>query len=763
MSLLILLGESKMLFNKKINNVIEKRNVDKNKVKKPKRKLSIRSKYLVTLLMFTLLSIITVAYIAWYNAKESLTKSSYDQLITLRNIRVQDIQNFFSDNASHLKILSENDTVINAMKDFDVAYDFLKLYEKSVDNKQRKQIDAFYENEFYPKLKPSDGVLTNIHQRIALNKTSSYLQYHYIVNNDNKNKKDRLMRASDSSYYSEIHNSYHQRLRLISGELNLRDLFLINKDSGDIVYSVAKNVDFSTNLLNGPYVDSGLAKAVRILMKAPDRKMIIIQDIQPYIPAYNEPTAFMLVPIYNKNTYTGILGVRISMSIINSIMTHDKQWVNDGLGRSGEVYLLGSDLLMRSDSRFLIENKMKFLNILKEKGENSKVLKNIDIFNTTVFNKLVNTQSAQAALRGEVGDKIINNYYGLNVLSTYAPVKVSGLNWIVLAEKSLEEVRQPIVNLQRVIMISTIILIVFVSVFSLIYSSFFLQPIYRMIHSAKKFIDRGELSQVKINSSDEIGTLTYYFNKLINHSQSQYDALKQENQQRHQLMLSFFPKNIVERMERGESNIARKHDNIALLFVSFRGLNELINDNKKNKGLKELSKLFNTFDSLARDYEVDKLTLFGDNYVATCGLHKPRIDYARRCVNFSLELFDLIQRFNQEKNVNLRLRIGIHSGSMVEGIVGKEHFTYGLWGETISIADRIRYDASFNTLRITQNVYDQLTIKQYFERGPLLHLDALGQVETWEYNADTYAKFSLSTTQSKNNTDKVTEKVIEDV
>ena len=671
---------------------------------------------------------------------------------------MQDIQNFFNDNASHIKILSENDTIINAMDKFNVAYDLLNFYEQAADTKQIKKIDDFYENEFYPKIKYSKDSVNNIHKNIVLNKTASYLQYHYIANNDNKKyKKDRLIRADDKSYYSKIHESYHERLRLIVKELHLRDLFLINKDSGDIIYSVAKNVDFSTNLLNGPYVDSGLAKAVRTLMKTPDRQSIIIQDLQPYMPAYNEPAAFMVIPIYQKNTYVGILGIQLSINLINSIMTHDKEWVNDGLGKSGEVYLLGNDLLMRSDSRFLIEDKAEFLKTLQENGESNEVLKKIELFNTAIFNKSINTQSAQSALYGETGYKIINNYYGLKVLSTYAPVDVKGLNWVVLAEKSLEEVRQPIVSLQLVIMISAVILIIFASIFSLLYSYFFLQPIYNMIDAAKKFIDQDEFSQVNIKSTDELGTLTYYFNRLISHSQKQYNSLQEENLKRHRLMLNFFPRHIVEKMEKGEKNIANKHNNVAVLFASFRGLNELITTNKENKGLDELSKLFNAFDTLAVSYEVNKLTLFGDNYVATCGLHKPRMDYARRCVQFALGLFDLVQRFNQKQNVNLRLRIGINSGSIIAGVVGKEHFTYGLWGDTISIANRIRYDAQPNALRITHNVYEQLIIKECFEKCPLIHLDTIGELATWEYQYTADTPLFFPSTQADNKPHRVPE------
>lgn len=723
-----------MLFKNKIASKVHDKEMYKA-IKKPKRKLSIRSKYLITLLLLTLLSVITISYISWYNAKESLTKSSYDQLTTLRNMRVQAIQEFFADNKAHLKILAENDTVINAMNEFNVAYDLLDLYGTSVDNRQRKSIDDYYESKFYPSLRAGKNVVNDLHKRIALNETASYLQYHYIVNNDNS-QKNHLIKADDKSYYSEIHGTYHERLRLIADELHLRDLFLINKDSGNIVYSMAKNVDFSTSLLNGAYVDSGLAKAVRALMKTPDRQLIIIQDLQPYMPTYNAPKAFMVIPIYKNNNYVGILGAQLSMEEVNAIMIHDEKWLADGLGNSGEVYVLADDLSMRSDSRLLIENKAEFLEKLRNNGENTNVVKKIDDFNTTIFYKTINTPSAKAALKGETGYKEINNYYGLKVLSTYAPIDVKGINWIVLAEKSLEEVEQPIVDLQLIIMLSTVILIIFVSMFSLLYSNFFLQPIYNMVIASRKFIDKGEFSQVKIKSSDELGTLTYYFNRLITHARDQYNELKSENQKRRRLMLNFFPKNVVEKMERGETNIAHKHDNVALLFASFRGLNELINDSKQEeKRLEELSKLFNSFDEMAKRYEVDKLTLFGDNYVATCGLHKPRIDYARRCVHFALELFDLVQRFNQEQDVNLRLRVGINSGSVTAGIMGKEHFTYGLWGDTISIANRIRYDAHANALRITQNVYEQLTIKENFEKCPSIYLDTIGKIITWEYRA----------------------------
>lgn len=714
------------------------------KFKLPKQKLvaglnisnfiSIKSRYLVMLFSIAILCILVIGYTGWFNAQKALTESSYNQLTSIRAARAQQVENFFKGKEAHLRILSENLMFIEALKEFSAAYDLLTLYQQVPDDKQLNELKSFYAEKFYPKLKAKKAKPKVLQHFYPKSGTAKYLQYHYIVANPaNLGEKHLLNKAQDQSYYSEVHARFHHPLRLLVEQTGLSDLFLIDKEQGNIIYSVFKEVDFSTNLLSGSYAQSSLAKVVRTIMKNPDRGLVITQDFKFYDASFGAPAAFMAVPVYNKQTYIGIIAIQLPVAHINSIMTRDKHWLEDGLGESGEVYLVGSDLTMRSDSRFLLEDAEGYLETLTKAEVANESLQRIKNLNTSILNQQVKTTSAYLAIEGKTGRKIIHNYRGIKLLSAYAPLNINNLRWIILAEKELAEVNKPIVDFQYANMIATVILVLITGVLSLIFASGFLKPIHDITSITTQFLAGHKVSTIKIESSDEMGILRNAVKQLIENSQRQREKINAQAQENRSLMLNFLPDYVVEKLQAGEKKVTKKHPNVAVMFTSMRGFGNVIDEMEAEQAAKKISKLFQFFDELAKQYDIEKIAIVGDSYIVACGLNKPRLDYAARCAEFAQKLFEIVALFNQEEGLEIKLRIGISAGEVISGIIGKEHYVYSIWGDAVSIASRIRYDANPNCLRVTQLVYNQLKITDGFKKCELMSLIGIGDIGTWEY------------------------------
>ncbi len=703
------------------------------------RFISVKSRYLLMLFSIAILCILVIGYTGWFNASNALTESSYNQLTSIRAARAQQIENFFKDKEAHLRVLSGNLMFIEALEEFSAAYDLLTLYQQVPDDKQLNELKSFYAENFYPKLKANGAkpkALQNFYPQYG---TAKYLQYHYIVANPSDiGEKHLLDKAPDQSYYSEVHARFHPPLRLLVEQAGLYDLFFIDKEQGNIVYSVFKEVDFSTNLLSGPYAQSSLAKAVRTIMKNPVRGRVIIQDFKSYDASYGTPVTFMAVPVYEQQTYIGIIAIQLPVAQINSIMTRDKHWVEDGLGKSGEVYLVGSDFTMRSDSRFLIEDADGYLETLEKAEVVEESLQQIKNLNTSILNQQVKTTSAYLAVEGKTGHKIVQDYRGVELLSAYAPLNINNLRWIILAEKKLAEVNKPIVTLQYAMITATVILVLITGVLSLIFASRFLQPIDEITQIATQFLAGHKVSTIKIESGDEIGLLKNTVKKLIDNSQQQREKIKAQAQENQALMLNFLPCPAVKKIKAGEKKKIDKHPNVAIMFTYLHGFCHVINEMDGETAVKKLNKLFQSFDALANQYDIERLTLVGDSYIAVCGLNKPRLDYAARCTDFAKELFEILTLFNQEEGLELKLHIGLSAGEVISGIIGDERYAYSVWGDVVSIASRIRYDAKPNSLRVTQPVYNQLRNTDGFEKCELLSLTGIGNLGIWEY---TYRPF----------------------
>ena len=188
-------------------------------------------------------------------------------------------------------------------------------------------------------------------------------------------------------------------------KLDYYDAFIIDT-KGNIIYTVAKEADFNTNLKTGPYKDSGLALAFeKTTLTTP-----YLADFQWYAPS-NEPAAFLAYPITNNDAnekITGYFAVQLSLEAINTIMQDAT-----GLGKTGESYLIGPDSKLRSNSRlsdtYTVENSFK-------------------------NNLLIESKSAKSAITGKSGTEIIKDYRNVDVLSAYQPIKVAQVEWGMITE-----------------------------------------------------------------------------------------------------------------------------------------------------------------------------------------------------------------------------------------------------------------------------------------------------------------------------------------
>ncbi len=211
------------------------------------------------------------------------------------------------------------------------------------------------------------------------------------------------------------------------------DLFLINKQ-GDVFFTVSKEADFGTNLLTGPYRESGLAK---LFKQVKSSRSYGLQDFSPYAPSNNEPAAFIGQPIYHNNELVMVVALQLSIEKINSIMQ-----LRDGMGETGESYLVGQDMLMRSDS------------YLDPQGHSVKAS-----FAGTVAKNGVNTSAVTEALAGKTAIDIINDYNNHPVLSAYTPVNVEGHTWALIAEIDEAEAFHAVTELEWIMFILAIIVI----------------------------------------------------------------------------------------------------------------------------------------------------------------------------------------------------------------------------------------------------------------------------------------------------------------
>jgi hypothetical protein len=160
----------------------------------------------------------------------------------------------------------------------------------------------------------------------------------------------------------------------------------------------------------------------------------VFSDFEKYLPALGRPTAFVAAPVFGSSERTGTVIFEISVDTINDIMTSHQLWQDVGLGVSGETYLVGEDLLLRNQSRFLIEDREQYLEMIREIGTPEDIVRQIESQSNSIGLQQVDTIGTRAALAGETDTQIFPDYRGVDVLSAFRPLNVPGINWVIMSE-----------------------------------------------------------------------------------------------------------------------------------------------------------------------------------------------------------------------------------------------------------------------------------------------------------------------------------------
>ncbi|EKQ71239.1 family 3 adenylate cyclase [Leptolyngbyaceae cyanobacterium JSC-12] len=687
---------------------------------------------MVMLLTVSVCAMFAIAYLCYHSGETNLTSRIFSQLTSVRASKAYQIQAYFESIRDQTQALSEDLMVINAIKEFKAAYHQLET--KPLPTEWDTVINRYYQQEYLPKLaKLHQGVpIPELYQPTTV--AAQYLQYYYIAANPNPvGKKHLLDDPGDGSKYSQVHAQYHPILKKFHDRFGYYDLFLIDPNTGAIVYSIFKEVDYGTSLFTGPYSNSNLAKAVVAAIEAKGTGYTKIVDFDQYKPSYGAPAAFIAAPIFDHSKFIGVLALQFPVDEINRVMTGNKNWKKDGLGNSGETYLVGQDRTMRSVSRFLIEEPDRYLELLRNIHTSEDTVDAIQRFGTSILLQDVNTAAVQEALAQREGTRIVEDYRGIPVLSSYAPLDIPGLNWAILSEMDLSEAYAPVYAFQRVILIWATFIILLITVASMVLSYIFIKPINTLITSAKK-IGKGEVDVlVTLNSQDEFGELAHAFNDMVHSLQAKTEMIEQKNRENEELLLNIFPASVAKRLKSGEKDIADQVSNVTVLFADVTGFTELSESMTVYEAVKTLNDLVTTFDEATERFGVEKIKTSGDNYMAVCGLSAPRLDHMNRMIDFAVEVRSLVRRFNYEKGCQLDVKISIHSGDVIAGIVGRKKVIYDVWGDTVNVANIIlaRSPSSPGTIMVSQLIYDYLQDLYEFEWVDTLHQNSDQGLGVW--------------------------------
>lgn len=222
----------------------------------------------------------------------------------------------------------------------------------------------------------------------------------------------------------------------------------------------------------------------------------------------------------------------------------------------------------------------------------------------------------------------------------------------------------------------------------------------------------------KIEVLDDLLTLKEAENKEI---QSRAD----------QILLNILPAPIIQRLKAGEQMIADNLVEVTVLFADIVGFTQIAADIPPAEVVDLLNRVFSLFDIFSEQYAVEKIKTIGDAYMIVGGAPEPREEHTEAVADMALEIQTTISLLAYSLNVPVQVRIGIHTGPAVAGIIGKKKFSYDLWGDTVNTASRLESHGEPGKVHVSEAVYQKLKNTYIFQERGTIEIKGKGQMSTF--------------------------------
>ncbi len=494
------------------------------------KNLSIKYKLMAAMAFVAIIAGAIVGVSSYQYSKDMMLKEFEEKDEGLLIHIEGEIEELFEQYDNVLLTVAESRQTEEAVVEFSKA--FTKLGATNLPSSTEKELADYYQGVFWErfqtksmeKIKPLDYMPTSTAGKL--------LQQKFIIENQypagEKNRLDKV--PSWSTEYNEVHEHHHDYFKALADKFGFYDIFLIDAKSNNVVYSAFKEADFGVNIKTGPLANSGLGLAYQKALKSSGHHAQYT-DLDFYVPSYGVPALFISTPIRNKaDEVEGVLVFQIPVARINGVLTSNEQWETKGLGKTGETFVLGSDMKLRSESRTFIQHKKYFLeNYPPEYKEDVEV---IDKMHTTILHARLNsTRIAGHFSSDELVSRPGTDYLNRDVILSYKRLHIGDLEWMIVTCFSQDEAYESINHQARVLLIIFSIVLAFVVVVALIFTRILLKPILSTYDALQSFAKGDKGAKAQVYSEDEVGRLAQTLNmtfEKINQAEIEVLELKKD-------------------------------------------------------------------------------------------------------------------------------------------------------------------------------------------------------------------------------------------
>lgn len=439
----------------------------------------------------------------------------------------------------------------------------------------REELEAFYEERFTREYGDDRAARSRpLHECIAeIDGETLALQYAFFLDNPPV----KAAQANISTRYGAWQSEFGNQFQIAREQLGFFDVFLVEAETGEIIFSTVQRLDFGTSLRDGPFADTNAGEAFRRAAEAEEPGQLFFTDFELYFPTYDTPACFIAAPIMAEGRKLGVIVMQLTIEHINQIMAD-----RAGLGETGEMLLIGPDRLLRSDSVLSKSPRYTVSGSFRSPDDSR-----------------IDNEATQAVFeRGEQGIGTFRDQRGREALIAYAPVEVFGNRWCLLAKVDTAEAFEGLSVFQRTAFHAgaqiaqwRFALAVFTSVVMVLLSFAVTRPIVRPLRRTVDMFrsmaeGKGDLSQrLEVSTRDEIADLAYWFNTFMGKLQAVYEELEQKTQalEQYRAELEEYSRNLEQEIadrKRAEAEVLRREEYFKALIENAPDVIVVLDENE---------------------------------------------------------------------------------------------------------------------------------------------------------------------------------------
>ena len=530
-----------------------------------------------------------------------------------------------------------------------------------------------------------------------INETASEHQYHQVILKNIKHDLinpinaiigyselilDTLDKADDRILEGDIQSIYRSSTAILS---TLQDLFSDKTNTADDISAVLLNEDLHYSIRTPLSSIIGISEL--ILEDTETVADLDLQDIQDCVSKINQAGKRLLRLIKDLSKYSDLSNGDLMASYYT------------------DLYLKESSIRnFQFNTEVKIPAKIGTILIVDDESANLDI---IDKILQQSNHKTFTAESGAEALKvlEKESAKI-----DLILLDLIMP-EVNGMDLLKKLKHNNNTYHIPVIILSALDEIDTI-----VECISMGADDFLIKPVNRILLHAR------------LNNALE---KKYFHDKEIKYQKQ----IKIEQEKSDKLLLNILPESIAQRLKNGESLIADDFEDSTVLFADLAGFTKLSSTISATDVVMQLNSIFSLFDGLLIKYSLEKIKTIGDCYMLVGGLPKPDKNHADSVARMALEMLDTIEQINTKTDQSLKVRIGINSGPVAAGVIGKEKFIYDLWGDTVNVASRMETFGSNSKIHVSSNTYLQLKYYYNFTKRDKINIPGKGTMQTYFLNS----------------------------